>query len=147
VAEYVSECARVLRPGGIFGLVDHAGPTEPDVARYVNTYERLRDPSHIWEYSRGEWEALFTTAGLRTTYGEVVRSRLNFDWWTQMQNNDAETVVRLRVMLKQAPQAVAAWLEPDLPVAGEWSFTRWQLILIGVKSVPYAAAPPTFDLK
>ncbi len=50
-----------------------------------------------------------------------------------MQNNDAETVLRLRVMLKQAPKAVADWLEPDMPEGGETTFTRWQLILIGVK--------------
>jgi SAM-dependent methyltransferase len=131
VAQYVAECARVLRPGGMFGLVDHAGSPEPDVARYVNAFERLRDPSHIWEYSQGEWESFFFSAGLRPKYAEVVRTRLNFDWWTKMQNNDAETVIRLRVMLKQAPQAVAAWLEPD--VQGEVSFTRWQLILIGVQ--------------
>ncbi len=133
VAQYVAECTRVLRPGGVFGLCDHAGAAEPEVARYVNTFERLRDPSHIWEYNRAEWESFFRTAGLQPGYGEVVRTRLNFNWWTQMQNNDAETVIRLRVMLKQAPKAVADWLEPETPDGGEWSFTRWQLILIGVK--------------
>jgi SAM-dependent methyltransferase len=133
VAQYVAECARVLRPGGVFGLCDHAGAAEPDVARYVNTYERLRDPSHVWEYSRGEWESFFKTASLQVKYGEVVRTRLNFNWWTQMQNNDPATVIRLRVLLKQAPKAVADWLEPETPDGGEWSFTRWQLILIGLK--------------
>ncbi len=133
VAEYVAECARVLRPGGVFGLVDHAGVPEPEVGKYVNMFERLRDPSHIWEYSQGEWESLFVSDGLKPQYSEVARTRLNFNWWTQMQNNDADTVVRLRVMLKQAPQAVADWLEPAMPDGGEWSFTRWQLIMTGVK--------------
>jgi ubiquinone/menaquinone biosynthesis C-methylase UbiE len=133
VAQYVAECARVVRPGGVFGLVDHAGATDPSVARYVNTFERLRDPSHVWEYSQGEWEALFVTAGFRTQYSEVVRTRLNFNWWTQMQNVDEDTSLRLRVMLKQAPQPVAEWLEPEKVDGDQAAFTRWQLILIGIK--------------
>jgi hypothetical protein len=51
-----------------------------------------------------------------------------------MQNNDADTVTRLRVMLKQAPEAVARWLEPDLPDSGPSSFSLWQLILIAEKA-------------
>ena len=133
VAQYVRECGRVLRPGGVMGLCDHAGATDPAVAKYVNTFDRLRDPSHAREYSLPEWEAYFVSAGLRPIHHEVVRTRLNFTWWNQMQNNDAETVLRLRVLLKQAPKAVADWLEPDMPEGGETTFTRWQLILIGVK--------------
>jgi SAM-dependent methyltransferase len=134
VAQYVAECARVVRPGGVFGLVDHAGATDPAVARYVNAFEGLRDPSHAWEYSQGEWESLFLSAGFRTDYVEVVRTRLNFNWWTQMQNVDTVSSMRLRVMLKQAPKAVADWLEPEKVDGDEAAFTRWQLIMIGVKA-------------
>ncbi len=133
VPQYVRECARVLRPGGVMGLVDHAGATDRKVARYVNAFERLRDPSHVWEYSLPEWESFFVGAGLRPTHSELSPLRLNFNWWTQVQHDDAETVLRLRVMLRQAPADVAAWLEPDLPDGGEASFTRWQVILVGAK--------------
>src|SRR5262249_2018309 len=72
VPRYVEECSRVLKPDGVFGLVDHAGAPDPAVARYVNTFERLRDPSHVWEYSQGEWESFFRSAGLEPKYSEVV---------------------------------------------------------------------------
>ena len=133
VQRYVAECARVVRRGGVFGLCDHAGAPDPDVARYVNAYERLRDPSHGWEFSQHEWEAMFISAGFRVEYSEVVRTRLNFIWWNEMQHNDTDTVLRLRVMLKQAPQAVADWLEPEKVDGDDAEFTRWQLILIGIK--------------
>lgn len=134
VTRYVRECVRVVRPGGIVGLVDHAGAADSHVSRYVNAYEKLRDPSHVWEYSQDQWEVMFSDAGLQIKSSELARTRINFNWWTNMQNNDADTVIRLRVMLQQAPATVAAWLEPDLPENGEASFTRWQIILIGVKA-------------
>jgi 2-polyprenyl-3-methyl-5-hydroxy-6-metoxy-1,4-benzoquinol methylase len=133
VPQYVQECARTVRPGGVVGLVDHAGAAQPAVARYVNAYERVRDPSHVWEYSQAEWEALFADSGLHVAHSEVARTRLDFGWWNRMQNNDGETILRLRVMLQQAPQAVADWLEPEFSEDGSASFTRWQLILIGIK--------------
>jgi ubiquinone/menaquinone biosynthesis C-methylase UbiE len=132
-AEFVRECARIVRPGGVVGLVDQVGPEESDAAQYVNAFERLRDPSHVWEYSQSAWESFFAEAGLRVRHKELARNRLEFEWWTKMQNNDADTVTRLRVMLKQAPEAVARWLEPDLPASGPSSFSLWQLILIAVK--------------
>jgi hypothetical protein len=37
-------------------------------------------------------------------------------------------------MLRHAPGAVAQWLEPEMPNSGAWSFSLWQVILIGVKA-------------
>jgi ubiquinone/menaquinone biosynthesis C-methylase UbiE len=54
-AEFVRECARIVRPGGVVGLVDQVGPEEANAAQYVNAFERLRDPSHVWEYSQSAW--------------------------------------------------------------------------------------------
>jgi SAM-dependent methyltransferase len=133
VPRYVGECARVLRPGGVLGVVDHAGALDMQVAKYVNAFERLRDPSHVWEYNQIEWEAYFHDAGLRVTHSELWGQRLNFKWWTQMQHNDADTVLRLRVLLRQMPATVAEWMQPETPDDAEWSFTRWQVILCGEK--------------
>ncbi len=133
VAEFVRECARVVRAGGRVGLVDQVGPQETQAARYANAFEKLRDPSHVWEHGQNGWKDMFSDAGLHITHAEVSRSRLDFNWWTRMQNNDAETVVRLRVMLTQAPQAVRDYLEPEFTADGDASFSLWQLILIAQK--------------
>lgn len=133
VPRYLSECARVLRPSGVLGVVDHVGPLDMQAAKYVNAFETLRDPSHVWEFNQIEWEALFHEAGLRVTHSELWAQRINFLWWTKMQHNDAETVLRLRVLLRQMPAAVAEWMQPETPDDGDWSFTRWLVILRGEK--------------
>jgi ubiquinone/menaquinone biosynthesis C-methylase UbiE len=132
-AAFVRECARVVKPGGIVGLVDQIGPADPKAARYLNAWEHLRDPSHGWQYSQGEWESFFVGEGLRLKASEEVKLRFDFAWWTQMQHNDADTVLRLRVMLRQAPEPVAAWAEPDMPEGGAITFSHHHLILVGVK--------------
>ena len=44
-----AEVARVLRPGGRFVLADNYAPDDPALDRWINTLERLRDPSHVRE--------------------------------------------------------------------------------------------------
>jgi len=135
-AQFVRECARVVKRGGIVGLVDQIGPAEPEDARYINTFERVRDPSHNWQYSQPEWESFFTGVGLRVINSEIATMRFDLKWWSQMQNNDAETVLRLRVMLAQAPKRVAEWLQPDMPDMNNdatITFAHHDLIPVGVK--------------
>ena len=133
VGLFVRECARVVRPGGLVGIVDQVGPANPDAAKYVNAFEKLRDPSHVWEYRQDDWDIFFMDAGLTIQHRELARNRLNFDWWTKMQNNDADTVLRLRVMLKQAPKAVVEWLEPTMNDTNDDGFSLWQYIIVGSK--------------
>jgi len=42
----VDEIGRVLRPGGLVVIADHARDVDPAVAAWVEEIERLRDPSH-----------------------------------------------------------------------------------------------------
>jgi len=135
--QFVREAARVIKPGGLVGVVDQIAPAnDRKAADYVNAFERLRDPSHQWEHDQPDWESFFDLAGLRTIHVEVCRNRLEFGWWVQMQNCAPNVVTRLEAMLRQAPHAVTEWLQPELKepgLPGAIYFSLWQLILIGVK--------------
>lgn len=133
VARFVREAARVVKPGGIVGVVDQIGPGEPQADRYCNAFERLRDPSHAWQYNQADWETFFYAENLDVQVSEVAAIPLDFEWWTQQQDNTPETVVRLRVLLRQAPHAVAEWFEPNIPETAGGSFTHRHLIIAGVK--------------
>jgi len=133
---FVKEAARTVKPGGIVGVVDQIGPDDRPSAEFVNAFEQLRDPSHVWEHDRPTWESFFDLAGLTITHVEICRNRLEFGWWVRMQNCTPDTITRLEVMLRQMPGGAAAWLQPELvPVdePGALYFSLWQLILIGVK--------------
>lgn len=132
VPRFLSECARTLKPEGKLGIVDQIAPEPPKAARYVNAFERLRDPSHHQQYRLSDWHAMLRAAGLEIAHSEVATTRLDLYSWAHLQKNDAETVLRLRVLLHQAPQAVREFLKPTFyqDGSGNISFEHHHVILI-----------------
>src|SRR5690606_18770033 len=79
----VAQMARVLKPGGIFFLIDSYSPTQARLDTFLNTLEMLRDTGHVRNYTIPEWLDYLERVGL---HGEVVRERmlrLDGDDWVQ----------------------------------------------------------------
>jgi len=137
VEKFVSECARVLKQGGVFGLVDIISPEEPRAARYCNTLEILRDPSHVWAYSLADWRLFFARAGLGVEHTEAAQSDQHVGVWAQRVGCDTATILRLRAMLQHAPPPVRTWYKIDVPP--DWSpyadipFSIQQALMLGRK--------------
>jgi ubiquinone/menaquinone biosynthesis C-methylase UbiE len=83
VAQAVYEIARVLKPGGIFLLIDSISPSEQALDTFLNTIEKRRDGSHGRSYTLEEWHRFFTNAGLQVEYEELFRRPLQYDDWTK----------------------------------------------------------------
>jgi SAM-dependent methyltransferase len=133
VADFVREMARVVGPGGVVAVVDQLSGGDPQTARYTNAFERLRDPSHLWAYSEGDWRGFFRGADLTIEHFEAFDVEMNFMHWAEMQGCDAPTIDRLRAMLIQAPEPVAAWMKPRLDAHGHGTFVIRQFLLVGRK--------------
>ncbi|MBN1681208.1 MAG: methyltransferase domain-containing protein [Anaerolineae bacterium] len=133
VAAFVDECMRVVRPGGLVAVIDQLSPGEPKPARYINAFERLRDPSHMWAYNAEEWKGFFVGAGLDMVHYEEFETSHSLIAWAERMGNEAATISRLRAMLLQAPEPAAAWLKPHVDTTGAASFVIHQFLLIGRK--------------
>jgi SAM-dependent methyltransferase len=123
------EIARVLRPGGLFVLVDNYTPEEPGVDRFINELETLRDPSHIRNHTVAGWRELLETAGLRTTVdSDAFVTKLTTENWLERSQTSPDRAEEVRRRLRTAaPAAVDAFR-----ITSE-TFVVRRVILIGRK--------------
>ena len=77
------EAARVLKSGGTAAFVDAVAPGAPVLDTYLQTVEMLRDPSHVRDYSRAEWDGALARAGLLVGAARQHRVRLQFANWIE----------------------------------------------------------------
>jgi ubiquinone/menaquinone biosynthesis C-methylase UbiE len=113
VPRFLREAARVLRAGGLLLVQDHLAPTRAKDRSYVDTFEKLRDPSHLRALNLYEWRRHCRDAGLHILEEQVHETRHTLLPWAQRQRCTPETILWLQIMLAQAPSAVRAYLQPQ----------------------------------
>jgi ubiquinone/menaquinone biosynthesis C-methylase UbiE len=109
IPDFLKEVQRVLKPGGLFALVDNVVPAGP-VGDYVNAFERFRDPSHLRAWTMEEWRQALRKAGLTVTHEEQIDKQMEFKSWAARHDTDMQNF--LRAMLLLATPEVKSVLEP-----------------------------------
>jgi ubiquinone/menaquinone biosynthesis C-methylase UbiE len=99
VPRFVAEVKRVLKPRGIFGLVDNIAPEAQPAAEQLNLIEKTRDPSHARLLSVGEWLQLLRKNGFIVLHREVLDKDMDLDGWAGRMSVGAELVPKLKEML------------------------------------------------
>lgn len=132
IPAFMKEVIRVMKPGSLFALVDNVVSGEPAIAEFVNSFEKLRDPSHQWAYSVDDWETFFFTAGLSVVERETIRKEMDFADWAGRMGVQGDDLIRLEALLTQSPVPAHDWLEPHQS-DGRLKFTLTEAILIGRK--------------
>ena len=85
----VSELARVARNQALIVDTLNMGDAAEEA-------ERLRDPSHVRNYTESEWRDLVTAAGLRIEELRVCEHAIDFRSWLQRTACQGETAERVR---------------------------------------------------
>lgn len=131
--QFVRECARVLRPGGTLLVQDHVLPEDQRAARYIDSFERLRDPSHFRAFADYEWRGMFLDAGLTVDHSERQQKPAKMIPWAERTGCTPDVIERLQIMLAQAPDAVVKWIQPKCAGTPDVTFNHNYIIIMGKK--------------
>jgi len=132
-ARFIGEGVRVLRSGGLLLIQDHVLPEDEAAARYIDAFEKLRDPSHNRAYAETEWLGMFQAAGLAVEHVEQVIKRHEFIPWAERQGCMPEVMDRLAGLVQQAPEPVVQWMQPRRFGSPEASFANRHILIAGRK--------------
>jgi ubiquinone/menaquinone biosynthesis C-methylase UbiE len=110
IPKFLAEVHRVLKPNGVFALVDNVVPAG-SVGDYINAFERLRDPSHLRAWTMDEWRKALGVARLAVEHEEQIYKTMEFKSWAQRYDDTMKAL--LRAMLTQVTPEVKKVLEPN----------------------------------
>lgn len=102
----LAEVARVLKPGGIFSVVDTVSPGRPLLDTHLQSVELLRDPSHVRDYACAEWAGAIVGAGLIMGAVTAFRVRLDFSTWTERMRTPPVQAAAIRALQHAASTEV-----------------------------------------
>jgi len=105
--KFIQEAARVLKPNGKFVLIDNVAPENPQLARFMNKTEKLRDDSHCRCLSKAEWSELLHKHGLAITRSLDRKKTFQYPGWVARTTENEEQAERVKQHLLSADQQTA----------------------------------------
>ena len=135
MAQFVREVARVLKPGGLFLLIDCMAPDDPELDEFDNRVEKWRDPSHGRSCTAAEWQRFLANAELAIEHQEFFRKAHEYDDWTRRSQMDAGEKARLARFILSSDERIQRYFEVTRKADGELlSFTNDFILLKGRKN-------------
>ncbi|WP_079477237.1 class I SAM-dependent methyltransferase [Halobacillus salinus] len=80
---FVKEVQRVLKPNGLFLMIDNVAPENDELDYFYNTFEKMRDASHCRALKTSEWEKLFRNQQLSIIKKELRQKTLPYREWLE----------------------------------------------------------------
>jgi ubiquinone/menaquinone biosynthesis C-methylase UbiE len=133
IFRFVRECARALKPGGRLVVEDHLLPEDRRAAAYIEAFERLRDPSHNRALSESEWRGDFLDTDLMVEYTERMDRPDKLLPWAERQGCTPDVIAHLQILLAQAPDAAAEFLQPTCAGTPDAGFSHNYILISGRK--------------
>jgi ubiquinone/menaquinone biosynthesis C-methylase UbiE len=105
--EFVSESARVLKPGGSLLIIDGSiQDGAPEAEEWIHQVEKLRDPSHHRFLTPGQWSRLCERAGLKVVFSKLTPFKQpDLDWYFETAATSSENRAAVLRLIESAPES------------------------------------------
>lgn len=134
-----------LKPGGLLAVMDTIMPgsrlrgkkavLQRRAGDYVNAMMKLGAGGNGRYLSLEGWQDVFRVANITITHQETTKREIDLHTWVHDAKVPHATRARLRAMLVQAPEPVAAFLTPQ-SANDRITFYLTDIVLIGRLAIP-----------
>lgn len=122
-ARFVAEARRVVRRGGWLLVVDNVGIEDPAADDELDRIERLRDPSHVRNWTETQWRGWLVESGFELATIDRLPKPINaVDWLERMRAGAAAQADVLRTITGSE-----GWLRDYLRPHGEGAHLTFHL--------------------
>jgi len=106
VPQALREFHRVLRRGGRMAIIDTLMPSDPEIAEFFQTMEKMRNPTHIKAFSEDEWQKMILDSELILQETMIISKTHDFQEWTKTAGLNRAKVQELNKFFMDAPQKI-----------------------------------------
>ena len=114
----LAQARRVVKADGCAVFIDAVSPGKPELDTFLQSFELLRDPSHVRDYSAAELFAALAAAGFEVVAMKARRMPIAFGPWLERMNTPAVQAEAIRALQRLA----AAPVRQHFAIAEDGSF-------------------------
>ncbi|MDQ2986667.1 MAG: class I SAM-dependent methyltransferase [Armatimonadota bacterium] len=110
--KFLGEAHRVLAPSGRLLLIDTTGSDDEVADDLIDTFERLRDPSHVRNYTKAAWRNMAERCNFTVEFEETVSKPLNAKEWLERSSTPEDARTELLEMIAYSHGWFREYLSP-----------------------------------
>ena len=129
VPQALREFHRVLRRGGRMAIIDTLMPSDPEIAEFFQTMEKMRNPTHIKAFSEDEWQKMIQDSELILQETMIISKTHDFQEWTKTAGLNRTKVQELNKFFMDAPQKIHDYFKIESFAGEVESYTDKKLVI------------------
>ncbi len=134
VPRALREFHRVLRRHvGRMVIIDTLLPEDPEIAAFYQTFEQMRDPTHVRAYTEQEWVTMVEEALFKVEETQVFPKTHDFQEWARRAGLDATGVKRLNQFFIDAPAKMHDYFQIETFAGEVESYTDRKLLIYATR--------------
>ena len=126
---FLEEVSRVSNSSSVFLFEDNVAPNTPFLNTFLNTVEKLRDPTHIQSHTVDQWTSWIEEQGFNIESATILKKDIPYIPWTTQSNTSKANLTKLNELFINAPPEAKTLFDIKITNGSVESFSNLKLLL------------------